>query len=482
MNNEQIRVLIIEDDEDDVLLAKTYLSEVANSDFSIFWESNMAEAKKRMMADHFDIFLIDYQLGSETGLDLIKYIQSKGILTPAILLTGHNNINVDLDASKYGASDYLLKSELSPSILDRSIRYARSQSRIIQQLDEKEKKYRSLFEQSIDPVFLASEDLIIKNINASFSLFFDVPMQSENSIALASLFAEQDDYEFFTNSLKDYKSVRDFEVILNTGSGIKKPCLLSGVFMPNQPSKFSSDQCVVQDLTARKLAESEMLIAERLSMTGKIARSLAHEIRNPLTNLNLALAQLRDEFPSDNVTVILYEDIIQRNAVRIEALISEILRASRPDHLELELHSVIDVIEGALALANDRLDLKKIEVLLDYSGSFSRILVDKNRLETALLNIFINAIESMAERVGRLTIRVFEQNKTISILISDNGRGIPANDLPRLFDPFFTSKPTGMGLGLTSTKNIINSLSANITVSSEVNVGTSFKLIFKLAE
>jgi signal transduction histidine kinase len=476
----EVRVLLIEDDEDDVLLTKTYLSEIENTSYEVFWEFNPHRACERMLKENFNVFLIDYRLGSETGLDVMRFMHDNGVLTPAIILTGQGELKVDIDASNFGAADYLIKSELTATMLDRSIRYAISQSKIIQQLNEKEKKYRALFERSVDPVFLTTEDLQINDVNQAFLQLFD-SSQQDDSFQLPALFVNQEDYLLLVDSLAAEQSVKDFEILLITHNQVNKSCLLNCVFVPNQHPIANSYQFSIQDLTNRKLAEREMLIAERLSITGEIARTLAHEIRNPLTNLNLALNQLRAEFPSDNLSVILYEDIIQRNALRIDVLIGEMLNASRPEHLELQLCSVVDMLKDTLLQANDRIELKKINVSVHYPDSVSRILVDRVKIEIALLNIILNALESMETNTGHLSISVWERDKLITISIADNGSGIKPEDLARLFDPFFTTKKTGIGLGLTSTKNILNSHSAKIEVLSKVNSGTTFYIIFRLA-
>src|ERR1043166_6613708 len=96
-----VKVLLIEDDEDDVLLTKEYLQEVDNFKFEVAWESDPAKAREKLLKADYDISLIDYRLGKENGLDLIKFIQDKGVLTPAIVLTGQGDLKVDIDASRY---------------------------------------------------------------------------------------------------------------------------------------------------------------------------------------------------------------------------------------------------------------------------------------------------------------------------------------------------------------------------------------------
>jgi signal transduction histidine kinase len=240
-------------------------------------------------------------------------------------------------------------------------------------------------------------------------------------------------------------------------------------------------QGIIHDLTLRKQAENEMLVAERLSLTGKIARTIAHEVRNPLTNINLALDQLRGELPSSNSSATLYSDIIERNANRIETLMDEMLNSSRPKKLILELTFVSDILNDTIKMAQDRINLNQIKLILNSCEDMPRLLVDKNKIQIAFLNIIINAIEAMKPGEGILTITTTYQDDAIIIEIADNGNGIPPSDLKRLFDPFFTSKQSGMGLGLTSTKNILNSHNAQMEVMSEEGKGTTFHIQFKVA-
>ena len=479
---QRIRVLLIEDDEDDVLLAKEYLSDSENFKFELEWIAETEKAREKMVENSHDVILVDYRLGSETGLDLIRYAQEKGVLTPCILLTGQGDLKVDIDASKYGAADYLVKTDLDASSLERSIRYALTQSKVIRELDEKEKKYRSLFERSIDPIFLANIDFKILDVNESFSQFFGYSGKQSLSLSLSQIFADEKDYEFLRSELNDDDQVKDFEVVLMNQRGEKKICMINCVFIPDQTSDFCCYQGIIYDLTLRKKAEKDMLVAERLSMTGKLARTIAHEVRNPLTNLNLALEHLRDEMPKDNEAVQLYSEIIERNAKRIDTLITEMLNSSKPKDLNLELADVTDILNDTILLATDSINLHQIKLEKNYAKSLPRILVDREKLKIAFLNIIVNAVDAMERGKGELRVDVQLNLSTIIVRISDNGKGIPAEDLEKLFDPFFTEKPGGMGLGLTSTKNILSSHNATVEVESTVKKGTSFIIYFKLAE
>jgi PAS domain S-box-containing protein len=482
MGAQLIRVLLIEDDEDDVVLAKEYLNESGYFKFDVEWESNPQHAREKMLRKQYDVFLIDYRLGSENGLDLIKFAQDKGVLVPCILLTGQGDLNVDLDASRFGAADYLVKTDLSPSLLERSIRYALSQASVIRELDEKEKKYRSLFERSIDPIFLADEKMNLIDVNGAFLTYFNYPKTRALSIGMRQLFADEMDYEHCKRVLKEEEQIKDYEVALIGADGRSNICLLNCVFIPDQASDFCCYQGIIHDLTIRKKAERDMLLAERLSMTGKIARTIAHEVRNPLTNLTLALDQLKDEIPVHNDSVKLFSDIIQRNANRIEQLIGEMLNSSKPKDLNLELMSIEQIMEETIDLAIDRINLKKIKLEKRIETDLPRLLVDQEKIKIALLNIIINAVEAMVPGQGILKVDIMNASGCIVINISDNGKGIRQEDIDKLFDPFYTSKEGGMGLGLTSTKNILNGHSAAVEVTSQPGSGTTFAIYFRLAE
>lgn len=472
---------MIEDDEDDVVLTREYLSEIPNFKFELDWEVDPEKAKSKIVSDTYHIFFVDYRLGRENGLELIKFAREKGLLTPVIMLTGQGDLNVDIDASRYGATDYLIKTELNAPILERSIRYAIRNARVIQELDEKEKRYRSLFERSVDPIFLANEQFELVDFNVVFLELFGDSRQSTLGRKVDSLFSREKDFKRLFEIIRDKGHVRDFETYLKAADGQERCCLINCVYIPDQTSDFCCYQGIIHDLTLRKKAENDLLMAEKLSMTGRIARSIAHEVRNPLTNLTLALEQLRDELPKDNEDIRLYCDIIDRNSNRIEQLIGEMLNSSKPKQLNLELTDLNVVIEDALQLAVDRINLNQMKLEKHLHADLPRLLLDREEIKMALLNIIINAIEAMDPGMGVLRIRTDVNGNSVQAAIEDNGKGISPENIERLFDPFFTSKADGMGLGLTSTKNILNSHNVDVNVSSTPGIGTTFTLKFTIA-
>jgi len=427
------------------------------------------------------VFLIDYRLGAENGLDLVRFAHLKHILKPSILLTGQGDLRVDVDASMLGAADYIIKSELNASMLERSIRYSLAQAKVIRELDEKEKKYSSLFEHSVDPIFLATGDFKFLNVNHAFLNFFGYELIEDTQLLLRDLFTNEDDYQFALDVLKEVGLIKDFEVELINKAGVKKWYLFNCVFIPDQAPEFCCYQGIIHDITLRKKAEKELLETERLTLTGKMARTIAHEVRNPLTNLTLAIEHINDELPKDSQSIKVYTEIIERNALRIEELIEELLASSKPKELDLQLIDLQQLVDETLELASDRINFNHVNLQKSFADNLPRILLDKAKMKIALINIIINAIEAMTGDQRNLTLITSQKESIILLQIKDTGKGMTADELENLFEPFFTAKPNGLGLGLTSTKNILNSHNAVIQVESEPAKGTTFTLQFILA-
>jgi signal transduction histidine kinase len=174
----------------------------------------------------------------------------------------------------------------------------------------------------------------------------------------------------------------------------------------------------------------------------------------------------------------IYLDIIDRNGKRINDLITELLTSSKPADMVLETIVMQNVIDEAIAAAVDRLTLKQIRLKLSYPETPCYVKGDIGKLKIAFLNIIINAIEAIDNEHGELSIALTCNDESNIVDITDNGCGIPQENLSKLFEPFFTSKRNGIGLGLASTLNILQAHKASVEVKSKVKHGTTFILTF----
>lgn len=235
----------------------------------------------------------------------------------------------------------------------------------------------------------------------------------------------------------------------------------------------------VKELDKSNTELMELRSIEKFAVTGRISRTIAHEVRNPLTNINLATEHLRSETPKGSENELLF-DMITRNSNRINDLISDLLNSTKAAHLIFKKQSVSELLDSSLGFAQDRLDLKKIKVIKDYAANVF-IMADKEKMNIAFLNIIVNAVEAMSENAGILHLKTEVKNNRCIVTIKDNGKGMDKESLSRLFEPYFTTKEKGNGLGLTNTQNIILSHHASIIAESEESKGSAFIITFNIA-
>jgi len=229
----------------------------------------------------------------------------------------------------------------------------------------------------------------------------------------------------------------------------------------------------VKELASANRELMELRSLERFTSTGRVARVIAHEIRNPLTNIDLSTVHLESDhlLPEDKKGFL---EIINRNSKRINELINELLSATRFSELQYEDIPLDVLLDESLNEAADRASLKNVSIEKQYSPERIWVKVDRSRMKIALLNIIVNAVEAIPGDNGKLHIGTSVSDGHCLIVIRDNGKGMDAETLARVFDPYFTSKSKGNGLGMTNTQNIILNHKGKIEVMSEEGNGTSF--------
>jgi signal transduction histidine kinase len=192
----------------------------------------------------------------------------------------------------------------------------------------------------------------------------------------------------------------------------------------------------IEELKRMDAEVRELKSMEKFTATGRVARTIAHEVRNPLTNISLAAEQLQDMAIQNSESSMLL-DMISRNGIRINQLISDLLTAT-----------------------------KAIEL----------------NIQKAFLNIMVNAIEAMEKHKGVLTLRTKNSGDQCIIEIEDNGAGMDEDTLQKLFEPYFTNKSKGNGLGLTNCQNIIMSHRGKVSVQSSPGKGSLFVVTLRIDE
>jgi len=474
MTIDNINVLIIDDDEDDYFITSDYLKNISGKNFVIDWCYNYKHALDEIKREKHDVYLVDYRLGAKSGIDLIKEAMHLESDAPFILLTGKGDINIDEEAMQLGAFDYLIKAELSSEKLERSIRYSINMASTLNELRTKEKKYRDIFDKSSDALFVTDEKLVFTEVNAAFTNL----MSCQEDFLLKTKLPEvlTDNYlsRKLSEELKHKGYIEGLQAEIRYKKNPSRQCIVSATKEKSVDGK-TYYQGIIHDITLLKKAERAALRAEKLAAAGRLVRTLAHEVRNPINNINLACEQLRSTDTSEENQM--YLDIIYRNSGRINELIKELLNSSKPSEMQLKDSILQSVVDEIINVARDRINLKNITLQVDYPSEFINIYCDYDKLVIALLNILINAVEAIEHNNGRISIKIKKEKENALIEITDNGSGIDEDKIPRLFEPYYTSKRNGIGLGLASTLNILQAHGGSIEVNSEINKSTTFIII-----
>jgi signal transduction histidine kinase len=178
---------------------------------------------------------------------------------------------------------------------------------------------------------------------------------------------------------------------------------------------------------------------EKFAATGRIARTIAHEVRNPLTNINLATDQLKMDINDSDDSMNMLE-MIHRNSNRINQLITDLLNSTKATELNAEKISINELLDETLEFAKDRIELSGAQVIKNYSKDPRKVFVDKEKIKIAFLNVIVNAIEAMEVGKGILILKTESEKDKCVVRIADNGKGIDKESLSKLFEPYFTNK------------------------------------------
>jgi signal transduction histidine kinase len=222
-----------------------------------------------------------------------------------------------------------------------------------------------------------------------------------------------------------------------------------------------------------KKAEMELIRSERLATLGQLAAGFAHEIRNPLTSINILVQSLIEKLPKGKD----YQEdlrVIEEEIERINQIIDQFLRFAKPAPPFLEKTDILSIIEDIIQLLKPQLERDDIVIQREFL-SLPLVRIDREQIKQVFLNLLLNAIQAMPEGgIIYLKSRLSENGQFVKIVIKDTGIGISPQDMEKLFDPFFTTKEDGIGLGLSIVHRIIDQHRGKIEVASTPGKGTIF--------
>ncbi|ACC81434.1 response regulator [Nostoc punctiforme] len=492
MDNSLIKVLFIDDDEDDYILTRYWFSEFQVADCELEWVNNYEAARNAIARHQHDVYLVDYRLGPHNGLELLREAIANGCSSPIILLTGQGDWEIDIEAMKAGAADYLEKSQLTGPLLERSIRYAIERK----QTEHKIREQAALLDVATDAIFVRDLDDKILFWNKAAESLYGWKKEEAINKKIRSLWHEK-----HPSKVREALSVLmkngswEGELQQKTKSGKEIVVESRWTLVHEFGNQAQSFLVVNTDITQKKQLEAQFLRAQRLESIGTLASGIAHDLNNILAPI-LMTAQLLEAQVHDERSRRLLPILIT-NTKRGANLVKQVLSFTRGlegDRTILQLKHLIIEIQQIIRETFP----KSIEVSTQIPQNLCTVSGDATQLHQVLMNLCVNARDAMPNG-GTLKISAenlfIDENYAkmhieakvghhIVITVTDTGIGIKSEILDRIFDPFFTTKELakGTGLGLSTVLGIIKSHGGFINVCSERGKGSQFKVYLPAQE
>jgi two-component system sensor histidine kinase HydH len=272
---------------------------------------------------------------------------------------------------------------------------------------------------------------------------------------------------------------KELECVFEQGGKRPVPLRASATGIVTEENEFIGQLFILSDLREVRRLEEQVRRSEKLAAVGNLAAGVAHEIRNPLSSIKGYATFFRGKFPPESEEAEAAQ-IMAREVDRLNRVISELLEFARPSDLKLEPVDLPELVEHALKLVRPDAEHNQVRVEVKAAEDLPLTPVDPDRISQALLNLFLNAIQAMPEG-GALSVRLaLEGNgqgeRRAVVEIADQGQGIEAEHLAKIFDPYFTTKGAGTGLGLAIVHKIIEAHRGEIKVASAKGKGSVFTL------
>jgi two-component system, sporulation sensor kinase E len=287
---------------------------------------------------------------------------------------------------------------------------------------------------------------------------------------------------FLKVKLSTQEKIRDWEFTLDERGGRT----LSVSIMPLVHDKIIRGNVIhIEDVTQKRTEQARLRRAESLAALTTLTAGVAHEIKNPLASIGIHLQLIKKAIEGRNTVkcddVGEYLQVIDEEVGRLNQIVVDFLFAVRPMDAHLECRELNPVIRDLLDFLRFELDEAGVNVELQLSEELPRIRLDEKYLKQALLNIIKNAMTAMPSG-GQLRIKTAAGDGELILTISDTGVGIPEEIIDKIFEPYFTTRAFGSGLGLTLVYKIVKEHLGEITVSSREGEGTSFQISFPVPQ
>lgn len=472
--SDALSILLVEDDEDDYLITREFLEEIPGRRVDLRWVDCYEEGMKLVEAGGIDICLVDYRIGGHTGLEFLENAKTKGMQVPMVLLTGVGQRDIDVAATEAGAADYLDKSELSSTILDRTIRYALANAASMQALAEKTGFLEATLENTGAGIaaFDVNGSLIMSN-----QLFGEfIERFSEKGLTDGIGLTLDRIQEALSVDLADHVAIVSPD---GHAYELRRNIVPAG-----------GDVVFILDITEQKNLERTMIRARNDAQAASRAKSaflsnISHELRTPLHSIigysELILTDTRALDPKDCAGQ------IHESGNHLLKLIESVLAFSKLESGEYSSKSDrIFELDGLMtsSIAQVAEVAARRTIVVDYTidPSIESVFGDQMALRQILVNLLSNAIE-FSEEGGRVEVSLATAPEDCATLsVRDFGTGMDPAKVERAFVPFVQLDDSldrsheGTGLGLPIVKSLAEHHEAEVHVETELGQGTTVSL------
>ncbi|MDA1052562.1 MAG: response regulator [Planctomycetota bacterium] len=498
MNDRPARILLIDDDEDSFIITRARLSENPDERFELVWASSYEEGLAAIQRDEHDVYLLDYRLGARDGLELLREAIADGCSAPIIMITGQADHEVDVQAMKAGAADYLVKDELNTNRLERTIRYAVERRRLLGALDHERYLLHTLMDNLPDSIYFKDAE----------GRFLRVSKAKANRSGLHSPdeAVGKTDFDFFDPEDAEH-SLADERRVMESGQplmgkeekhvwpdGRESWVATTKLPLRDKQGHVIGTFGISHDITEQKQAAEAYREAKEAAEAANRAKSnfvanMSHEIRTPMnailgmTELVLDTQLTRSQRE--------YLTMVHESGESLLSLLNDILDFSKIEAGKLDLDTTTFRLRESLGDTMKSMGLraadKKLELAWRVTPETPDALIgDANRVRQVLVNLTGNAIKFT--ETGEVVVAVEHQlgeNGEVELHISvrDTGIGIAPEQLATVFGAFeqadasTTRKYGGTGLGLAITARLAELMGGRVWAESEVGCGSTFHFV-----
>ncbi|MDE1769008.1 MAG: PAS domain S-box protein [Thaumarchaeota archaeon] len=345
---------------------------------------------------------------------------------------------------------------------------------LIERYEKAEQKYRCLYDNSPDLYRTIDISGKIIECNQTYATSLGYTKEEVMGHSIFEYVAENSIIDLHSSfqTWRDTGHVVSREIWMKRKDGSAFPTLLSATNLYDKDGKIIGSNTTIRDITelynARKEAEEHK--KERLSAISDLSSRISHDFRNPISLIKNSVEMMKMKKDLLDKQTIEHLNRIERATARIVHQVDEVLDYVSPKTLQLENHSLNEILNNTLSKINLG------DIMINLPEKDIMIVCDGQKLEIVFSNLILNAIQVM-DGIGSIRIRTAEQGEKVKVEVEDTGPGIPKSLLPKIFDPLFTTRQVGTGLGLVSCKSIVERHGGTIDVETHIGKGTTFIII-----